>query len=73
MSMMKDRLVAEALAARIQQLRDDGYTFRWEPTGETRERWWFFGKRRIQQLEVKIDRMEYVYYTVYRWKTIKYV
>lgn len=50
-----------------------GYTFQWTPKNEWRTRWWFFGKKRKQQKEIKIDYLFETFIPVlfYRWKTKK--
>lgn len=59
----------------IKSLKKAGYNHWWTPTDEWRERWWFFGKKRKQQKEVKIG---YIFeagtpIAIYRWKTIKVI
>ena len=49
-----------------------GYTWQWQPTGKTRERWWFGNKVRIQQEEVKLVQPPEMYpLPVSRWKTTR--
>ena len=42
----------------VKALKKAGYNHHWTDTGDTRERWWFFGKRRIQKKQVKIGFIE---------------
>lgn len=55
----------------IASFKKDGYTFQWTPKDEWRDRWWFFGKKRKQQKEVKIGYLFETYIPVlfYHWKT----
>jgi len=54
------------------ELEDEGYTWEWTPTGETRKRWWFGNKIRLQRKEVRITMPPEMYpLAVFRWKTYK--
>jgi len=63
---------SEKLSQNMQELYDDGLTFEWQPTGETREvNRWFRRGTKIQRKEVKIATPpEMMPMGVYRWKTI---
>ena len=63
----------ETHTKKITSLKNDGYTYQWTPKNEWRDRWWFFGKKRKQQKEIKIG---YIFEVgtpipIYRWKTKK--
>lgn len=56
----------------MENLREAGLTFKWKPTGETREVQKWFGRGiKIQQKELKIQMaLDIGPMGVYRWKTI---
>lgn len=57
----------------VKALKRAGYNHYWTDTGHMRERWWFFGKRRIQKKQVKIGFIEGTGtpIAIQRWKTIE--
>lgn len=56
----------------MKELEDSGLTWDWKFTGETRKRWWFRGKIRIQQKQIKIAMPPDMFpHGVYQWKTIE--
>ena len=63
---------SDRLSSIMLELEEEGLSFSWTPTGETREvRRWFRGTK-IQQKELKIAMPpETMPHGVYRWKTIE--
>jgi len=57
----------------MEELREEGLTFRWTPDGETREvKRWFNRGTKIQERQVKIAMPpEMMPHGVYRWKTVE--